>query len=88
MLFEQMLSFFSCLILSNSFIRHEKLKSNYNQLVAIRSSIHFKCKQLSENESNKMIGKKICGSTLISLINYINNLDFNIKDSIICPLND
>ena len=46
------------LILSNSFIQNEKLKNNYIQLAAILSSIHFKCKELSENESNKMIGKK------------------------------
>ena len=53
------------------------------------STIHFKCKELSENKNNYIVGKKkFCGRTLLSVINYINKNTSNLKDGIISAIND
>ena len=76
-------------ILSKAFNKNKKLGQQHKQLAAKLSSIHFKCKELSNNNNVKMIGKiSFCGRTLLSVINYINNSSLDIKNAIINALND
>ena len=53
------------------------------------TSIHFKSKELSENEKNNIHGKKIFSiRTLLSIIRYLDIEDMNEKDKIIRAIND
>ena len=77
------------LLLYKSFENNEALKNIKKKLAVILTSIHFKCKELSEDKNNILIGKKkINGKTLLSAINYINQSGNNIEQGIISAIND
>ena len=77
------------LILSNLIRKNIYFEKVHNELATKIASIHFKSKELSENDKNNLNGKKnFCGRTLLSFIKYINVESTQFKEQIIRAIND